>query len=190
MKFIPKNCFVSKKALHASLHSAYWGAVLGLFMGYTTLSGYKKTGKFCYRGICSYGTDAALQAYGVFIAGSLLALYALYFTICAKIYLKQNNFLLNSKKLNFFACEKCKKALTKEDTIDGLCQICGSEVVDLKTFIRKNPQLEEEMDFSLLPMPEEIGSTWDTTVFIFSLLFSLILISYVCWAYFSDLIVL
>jgi len=192
MRFIPANCYLSKKALFSSLWVICLGACFSGYSAYSVLNRYLINGEFHggkHGEFISYGIDAAIPAYGLSLAYALATLYSFYFIICSGLYLHRNNFLLNSKKMNIFACPICLKALTLSDIEKNQCTTCRSQVIELQKFINENSNRRADIDFSLIPQTAEISSTWDTANYIFNIVCAGVFMAFVLWAYHSNLIV-
>ncbi len=192
MRFIPANCYVSKKALFSSLWVVCLGACFSGYSAYNVFNRYVTTGEF-HGGnqgeFISYGIDAAVPAYGLSLCYALGALYSIYFIICSGVYLHRNSFLLNLKKLNLFACPNCLKVLPLTYVENNQCTFCRSQVADLREFIKATPQKMEALDSSYMPQSAEVNSTWDTANYVFNVVCAITFMGFVIWAYYSNLIV-
>ena len=191
MKFIPANCFVSKRALFSSLLTSCFSVVFSAFSAYSVFYTYVSRGEF-HGGkngnYISYGIEAAVPAYGLSLTWALISLYSIYFIICCGVYLRKNNFLLNSKNLNLSVCTVCKKALQIKND-ENQCPFCNSDIVDLKNYLIGHKNQERHIDFSLIPPADEAEKSWDTVSYVFVIICSTSFTIFVLWAYFSDLIV-
>jgi hypothetical protein len=193
MRFIPANCYLSKRALFSSLWVVCLGACFSGYSAYNVLTRYLTVGEFHggkHGEFISYGIDAAIPAYGLSLTYALGTLYSVYFIICSGVYLYRNNFLMNSKKLNLFACPNCLKALPLAKIENNSCTLCNAQVIELHKFINENHKKHTDIDFSLIPQTAEVSSTWDTANYIFNVLCAGVFMAFVLWAYHSGLFAL
>ena len=86
----------------------------------------------------SYGDDAILQIYCIFIGGTIFLGYSIYLTFLYIVAAKRNDF----QRINYFEnaiCPNCGNTSKIDDFPNLLCNKCGHKVENIKGFLDRNP---------------------------------------------------